>query len=329
MKKASNILVSVALSTVLWLWCALAAQAQTDAQLSQYWAVPAYYNPATIGLTDFIHISGGARLQWVGIKHAPYTFMALADMPFRFFERRWGVGVRLQQENLGLYKSVQAAAQLAWKKNMLGGVLSVGVQPGMINQTFDGSLVEMPEGDEYHQSSSSDEAIPSGTVSGTSFDVAAGVAFHHRHWWAGASVTHITAPVVTMKQGESEEKQYEFNTDRTYYFMAGGNIPIKNTLFEVMPSMLFKTDLNFWQAEVTARLRYNKFLSAAVGYRYQDALSVQVGAEFKNFFIGYNYDWPLSAIRVSGGSHEVFVSYNVKLDMGEKNRNSHKSIRIM
>ncbi len=305
---------------------ALSARAQVDAQLSQYWAVPTYYNPAAVGNIDFIHITAGARLQWVGIRHAPYTFMAMADMPFKFFERRWGVGVQLQQESMGLYKSVHAHAQLAWKKKMLGGMLSVGIQPGMINQTFGGQTI-IPEDDEAHEGS--DDAIPAGTVSGTAFDINGGVMFNHRHWWVAASVTHITAPIITMKQGESEDKQYEFSTGRAYYFMAGGNIPIKNTLFEVMPSMMFKTDLNFWQAEATARLRYNKFLSAGVGYRYQDALSVQVGAEFKNFFIGYNYDWPLTEIRVSGGSHEVFVQYNVKLDMAEKNRNSHKSIRIM
>ena len=326
MKPTRHLLLRMTLAATLW-FGGLSAYGQVDAQLSQYWAVPTYYNPGAAGNIDFIHITAGTRLQWVGIKHAPYTFMALADMPFRFFDRRWGVGVRLQQENIGLYKSIQAGAQLVWKQKMLGGMLSVGIQPGLINQTFDGSLVIMPEGDEYHQSA--DDAIPSGTVSGSAFDIAGGVMFTHKHWWAGASVAHITAPTITMKQGESEDKQYEFNTGRAYYFMAGGNIPIKNTLFEVIPSMMFKTDLNFWQAAATARVRYNKFLSLGVGYRHQDAISVMVGADYKNFFIGYNYDWPLSAIRVSGGSHEVFVSYNVKLDMGEKNRNSHKSIRIM
>ncbi len=325
MKSLSHLLLRLTLPAVLGL-ASLAAHAQVDAQLSQYWAVPAYYNPGAAGSIDFIHITAGTRLQWVGIKHAPYTFMALADMPFRFFDRRWGVGVSLQQENIGLYKSIHAGVQLAWKQKMLGGMLSVGIQPGMINQTFGGQYI-IPEDNEYHNSS--DDAIPSGTVSGTAFDISGGVMFTHKRFWVGASVTHITAPTITMKQGESEDKQYEFNTGRAYYFMAGGNIPIKNTLFEVMPSLMFKTDLNFWQAEATARVRYNKFISAGVGYRYQDAISVMVGADYKNFFIGYNYDWPTSVIRVSGGSHEVFVSYNVKLDMGEKNRNSHKSIRIM
>ena len=47
--------------------CWHCALAQVDAQLTQYWAVPAYYNPAATGNTDFIHITGVSRLQWVGI----------------------------------------------------------------------------------------------------------------------------------------------------------------------------------------------------------------------------------------------------------------------
>ena len=63
------------------------AKAQMDAQLTQYWAVPSYYNPGSIGNVDFIHITAGSRLQWLGVKHAPMSFMALADMPFKFLNR--------------------------------------------------------------------------------------------------------------------------------------------------------------------------------------------------------------------------------------------------
>ena len=315
------------LLTALWLTIAFEATAQVDAQLTQYWAVPTYYNPAAAGGTDFIHVSAGARLQWVGIKHAPMTFMALADMPFKLLDRRWGTGVSLQQESMGLYKSVRAGAQLAWKQKMLGGMLSAGVQLGMINQSFDGTKKELPEDDEYHKGD--DQAIPQSNVSGTAFDANVGVWFEHKWFWAGIAVDHVTSPTVVMKMGEDEENQYEFDASRAYYFTAGSNIPIKNTLFEVMPSVMFKTDFNFWQAEATARVRHNKFLSAGLGYRYKDAISVMIGANYKEFFFGYSYDYTTSALRTSGGSHEVFVSYNVKLDMAEKNRNKHKSIRIM
>ena len=308
--------------------CRHCSLAQVDAQLTQYWAVPAYYNPAATGNTDFIHITGGSRLQWVGITHAPMTFMALADMPFKFLGRRWGTGVSLQQESMGLYRSLQAGAQLSWKKKMLRGTLSVGVQLGMLNETFKGSKRFIPEGDDYHDSN--DDAIPNTDVTGTAFDISAGVMFTHKWFWVGFSTTHITAPSITLKAEGNEENLYEFDAGRLYYFMAGSNIPIKNTLFEIQPSVMVKSDFKFFQAEATARVRYNKFLSAGVGYRHRDAVSVMLSAEYKNFFAGYSYDYPISAIsRSTHGSHEVFLGYNVKLNLGEKNRNSQRGIRIL
>lgn len=302
--------------------------AQVDAQLTQYWNVPAYYNPAAIGNIDFIHINGGSRLQWVGIKHAPMSFHAMADMPFKFMNRRWGVGVSLEQESVGLYRSIKAGAQLAWKKKMLGGILSVGLQVGMINETFRGSETVIPEGDEYHESN--DEAIPQTDVAGTALDLSGGIMFEHKWFWAGLSSTHVTAPTVSLKIENDEEKIYEFDVNRLYYFMAGSNIPLKNTLFELQPSLMVKTDLKFFQAEATARVRYNKFLSGGLAYRHKDAVSVLLGANYKNFFISYSYDYPISDIRkASSGSHEIFVGYNLKLDLGDKNKNKHKSIRLM
>ena len=304
------------------------AAAQIDAQLTQYWALPSYYNPSSIGNVDFIHITAGSKLQWLGVKHAPMDFFALADMPFKFLGKRWGTGLLLQQESVGLVSSQTIAAQLAWKKKMLGGTLSVGVQLGLINQVFKGDSIRIPENNNYH--TSVDDAIPKGVVDGRALDVAAGVSFVHKWFWVAASATHVTAPTITLKAGENEEDLYEFDTGRFFYLMAGSNIPIKNTLFEIQPSILVKTDTKFWQAEATARFRYNKFLSAGVGYRHKDAVSAMIGAEFKNFFVGYAYDFPISSMnKATHGSHELILNYNVKLNMGEVNKNKHRSIRIM
>ena len=128
----------------------------------------------------------------------------------------------------------------------------------------------------------------------------------------------------------TNEKNYEFQAGRILYFMAGSNIPVKNTLFEVIPSVMVKSDFTFTTAEITGRVRYRKFLSMGLGYRYDDAISVVIGAEIKNFYLGYSYDYPTSAIsKASSGSHEIFAGYSLKLDLSDKNRNKHKSIRIM
>lgn len=309
----------------------LNAYAQSDAQFSQYYQVKNYYNPAAIGTSDLLNIRGGARLQWVGIDNAPKSFAATAEMPIKLFNKRIGVGLLMQQESMGLYNNLTLGLQGGYKLKLFKGELTIGVQLGFINEGFKGTEVILPDGDDYHQNN--DEAIPMNDLNGNAFDIGAGVFYTRGIFWGGISMTHLTQPVISLNSDSGDntmEKNYEFQVGRTLYFMAGCNIPIKNTLFEVMPSMLVKSDFTFTTGEITARLRYNKFLSAGIGYRYDDAVTISLGAEIKGFYIGYAYDYATSAIaKASSGSHEFFAGYALKLDFSEKNKNKHKSIRIL
>ena len=304
------------------------AAAQSDALFSQYWALPSYYNPAAAGNSDSIKITAGAKMQWVGIPNAPVTFTGLADSPFKVFGKRIGVGIAFSQESIGLFSTINVGAQLAYKMPLLGGTLSIGLQVGLANQTFRGTEVFIPEGDDYHQND--DEAIPTTDIAGTAFDMSVGVFYTHKWFWASLSSTHVMQPTITLNSESETDSGYEFQAGRALYFMAGSNIPIKNTLFEIQPSMMFRTDMTTFTGDITARVRFKKFLSGGVGYRWNDAISIMVGGEYKNFFLGYCYDYPISAIsKASSGSHEIFLQYNVKLNLQDKNKNKHKSIRIM
>lgn len=305
------------------------AVAQTDMQFTQYWAVQNYYNPGAIGTTDNIQIKLGSRLQWVGIKKAPMSFNALADMPFKFVGNRFAVGVNISQQTMGLYKQLNATAQIGWRKKMLKGELGVGLQVGIINETFSGSEVYIPSGDDFHQTT--DDAIPRQDIAGTGFDLAVGLHYRHKYFWVGVSATHINEANINLKTENADETNlYEVKAGRTMYFMAGGNIPVKGTLLEMQPSVFFKTDTKYFQGEATARVRYNKFISGGVAYRWKDAVSLLLGAEFKNVYLGYSFDYPVSSIsKATHGSHEIWLGYNLKLNMQDKNKNKHKSIRIM
>lgn len=286
--------------------------------------VPGYYNPSAIGNTDYIHITLGSRAQWVGIKHAPLSFVGLADMPFKFLNKRFATGVSINQTSMGLYSGLNASAQLAYKHRLFGGTLSGGFQVGLVNEKFKGSEIIEIGGEE------ADDAIPKTDVSGNALDLGVGLHYQHKYWWAGISATHLTEPSVEMKAEGNEEDLYIFEAGRTYYFMAGGNIPIKNTLFELQPSVLVRSDFKVTQADITARVRYKKMFSAGIAYRTNDAISAMLAVEIKNFFVGYSYDYAISDIsKVSNGSHEIFAGYKLKLNLGDKNKNKHKSIRIM
>ncbi|MBD5246263.1 MAG: type IX secretion system membrane protein PorP/SprF [Barnesiella sp.] len=307
------------------------ATAQVDTQFTQYWAVPTYYNAGATGDTDNIRIRGGARLQWMGIDNAPKTFLATGDMPFKLMNKRFGTGLVIQQESMGLYKNLNLDAQVSYKLKLFKGVLSVGAEVGFINESFKGSGVFIPDDDDYHEGT--DDGIPTQDLNGTSLDLGLGVYYTHKLFWLGISGRHLNSPTITFNAesgADTNEKNYEFKAGRTVYFMGGCNIPVKNTLFEVIPTFMVRSDFTFTTGEIDARVRYNKFLSAGVGYRYNDAVSATIGAEFKNFYLGYSYDYPVSDIaKASSGSHEIFLGYSLKLDLSEKNKNKHKSIRIM
>ena len=308
---------------------AFGAMAQVDAAFSHSWMGPSYYNPAAIGELNAIHLTLGSRMQWVDFKHAPMTFYLTADMPYRLLEQRWGVGVKAEFERIGLYTNTRIGAQIAYKRKFGKNMLSVGIQPGIFSQTFRGHD-KIEATDETNEGGSTDVLIPTQDVSGTAFDANVGVFFSNPKFWVGAAVTHVTSPTIELKATRESRDYYAFDISRGYYFMAGGNIPINNTLFEIQPSAMFAMYKKAWTAQVATMLRYNRMLNIGVGYRWKDAVTAFIGVNLKDAYIGYAYDYPVSAIsKATFGSHEVFVTYNVKLENRDKNKNKQKSVRLM
>jgi type IX secretion system PorP/SprF family membrane protein len=228
---------------------------------------------------------------------------------------------------------------------MLKGTFSVGIQGGYINQSFDGTKVEIPE-DDYHEQT--DEAIPTTLVSGTSIDGALGVFFSKKKWFAGLSVTHLLAPTLTL--GDN----YKFEIPRTYYFTAGYNIQLNNPLLELRPTVLvktmemsslyldgdsllekvetntFKAMLRNTQVDVSMRMVYNKQFWGGVSWRKGDAVMLTLGGKIKMIEAGYIYDFPISRIiKESTGSHEVFIRYTMEINLNKGVKNKHKSVRIL
>ena len=284
------------------------------------------------GQIEYVRIRLGANLQWVGIKNAPQSFIGTADMPLKLGKKqRMGVGVTAMSESLGLYNNLWISAQAAYQIRALKGVFSIGIQPAYYSVKFKGSKVYIPEGDDYHQPD--DEALPHEDVAGQAFDLSAGVTYTHKYFSVGISGLHLLQPKIELSEensSETETKQFSATVARQLYFTADGNIPIKNSLFSLQPSLLVRTDFNNFSAEVSMRSTYKQFISFGLGYRWKDAVSAMIGAEFKNFFLGYAYSYPLSALnRASSGSHEVVAGYMIKLNYGDKNKNKHRSIRIM
>lgn len=306
---------------VLLLTCVSLTRAQYDVRLSQYFQAKPYYNPASVGATEDLNILALARMEWVGIKGAPLSFFAMADMPLTLGKTQHGVGVVLLTESIGLFQNTHVGLQYAYKQKLFGGTISGGFQIGLVNQSFDGSKVEMVES-EYHQQT--DEAIPTSQVSGMGFDMNFGLFYTLKKFYAGIGMAHLIEPELQLG-----ENAYSY-ISRTYNFMGGYNIQLPNPLFELQPSVFLLTDLQSFHTDITARLEYNKMFNGGVSYRVNESVGILFGVKIGRFQAGYAYDFPITALgQATSGSHELCVRYSLKLKKTKTGKNRHKSVRIL
>ncbi|MDR2763528.1 MAG: type IX secretion system membrane protein PorP/SprF [Tannerella sp.] len=310
--------------------CVIRVQAQSDAQFNQYFSVVGYYNPAYVGTAGGLNVSGMYNLQWLGMENAPKTMVLTADMPWKYGKSEHGLGIVAYNETLGLDKNLYTSAQYAFKKKIGKGMLSIGIQAGLVNMAFDGSGIYIPDDeDETHQPPESDEAMTAAQADAMGLDLSAGLFFSTGKFHIGLASTHLLEPKLELNENLDRK------INRGYNLMAGYNIQLKNPLLELQPSVFAQSNLQMVSTDVTLRAVYNKKYNGGIGGRVSDngkmsAAILYFGMTIKGFRIGYAYEFPVSAlIRTSAGSHELMATYRLNIEKSKGNRNRHKSVRIL
>lgn len=307
------------------LLCLLPVKAQFDVSFSNYWALTGFYNPASAGQDDRLNIYGTYSMQMMGFDNAPKSMYVGADMALKFLGKKHGVGAGFLNDAIGMFNNQRFWAQYAYKLDLFGGNLGIGVQLGALNLSFNPEGINFG-GEDEGAVDTNDPAFSSATASGMGFDLGAGVFYTHPLFYAGFSAAHLTAP--TVKLGENNEMK----VDPTLYFTGGCNIKTKNPLISIRPSVMMMTDLVGFKATMTGRALYahgeNTFYG---GLSYSPTISVGFlfGAKIKDFTVGYAYEMFTSKIGAFNGSHDLVVGYSMDMNFMSKSKNKHKSIRIL
>lgn len=293
-------------------------KAQYDPSFSHYFDMETSFNPASAGKQPKINVTAAYARDMTGFEHNPQTAYAAADMPFYALRSYHGAGVLFMNDRLGLFTHMRLTAQYAYKFKLLGGQLSVGLQAGLISEKLDGSKADLAD--------SGDPAFNSAQLSGNAVDLGAGIYYTLKDFYAGISVQHITSPLV--KLGDNNE----LPIDKTYYLSGGYNIKLHNPFLTIKPSVLVKTDMVAWRADVTGRLVYshdNKLLYGGLSYSPTNSVTMLVGGSFHGIVLGYSYEFYTSGLNPGNGSHELFVGYQQDINLVKKGKNKHKSVRIL
>lgn len=297
---------------------ALTAAAQYDPEFSHYFDLETTFNPAAAGKAPKMNIAVAYNMGLVGFENNPKTMYLSADMPFYFLTGYHGAGLQLMNDQIGLFKHQRIEGEYAYKQKLFGGTISVGVQAGLLSESFDGSKLDLED--------SSDPAFASSEVNGNAFDLGAGLYYTRGPLYLGLSAQHLTAPTVEL--GETNE----LKIDRTYYFTGGYNIKLKNPFYTIKPSVMFRTDGVAYRGDITGRLVYkneNKEMYGGLSYSPTNSLTLLIGGCVQGVIIGYSYEYYTKAISFYNGSHELFVGYQMDMNFDKKGKNKHKSVRIL
>lgn len=293
-------------------------KAQYDPSYSHYWAMEPSFNPASVGKDNKLNVVGAYGLDFSGYEHNPNTFYVGADMPLYFLKQYHGVGISILNDKLGVFTHQRISVQYAFRHHLFGGMLSAGVQSGMLFEKFDGSKLDPEE--------ASDPALTQSEVNGNSLDFGAGLYYTHRNWYVGASVQHLNSPLVEL--GETNELQ----VNRTYYLTGGYNIKLRNPFLTIPVSALVRYDGTAYRTDLTARVVYShekRKLYGGVSYSPTNSVTAFVGGTFHGINVGYSYEMYTGTTAFKNGSHGLFVSYQTDINLQKKGRNKHKSVRFL
>jgi type IX secretion system PorP/SprF family membrane protein len=288
---------------------------QQDPQISHYFFMKSFYNPAVVGTQEEICANLIPHQQWKKFENAPFTTILSLDGPINLFGLDNGIGVNFVDDRYGFVRDFRANISLASNFDIGFGNLSIGVSPGIFSQKFN------PEWKFPDQT----ESILTGEISATVFDMGLGLYYSVGDLFLGLSTFHLLRPKLNFipKGGGDASSVFLVNH---FFLTTGYNFQIPNTAIELIPSVFVKTDLTSLQYDINIFALYNKKIWVSVTYRNKDALAFLVGTSyFNNIKLGLSYDVTLSYInRVSQGTLEAYVGYCfsfIKVDNAQSYRN--------
>src|SRR5476651_421432 len=95
------------------LLCFMAANAQQDAQFSQYIFNGLYINPAYAGYKEDLYVNSFFRSQWTGLDGAPTTFSLSMDGAVN--DGKVGLGLMIQHDAIGAQSNTAAYGNYAYR----------------------------------------------------------------------------------------------------------------------------------------------------------------------------------------------------------------------
>ncbi len=265
---------------------------------SQFFVNPYIVNPAVAGTLNQTPMFLSYRNQWAGFKGAPTSIHATAH---RQGPENSGFGVILSHEDMGGAISrtfVEATGAYHIDLNNYDAV-SFGLSLIGGQYLFDNSKFIPYD---------NDDPSLNGGVSESHFNMDAkfGMIIYGPDYYFGFSVPNLFQSGLKL---ESPFSQDNYN-QRHYNLMGAYNYALNND-WSVQPSGLVRfTATSAIQIDANVRMAYQQTVWGGLTYRHNDAISVNIGGIYQNFYLGYAYDLTATKAKtLSPHTHEFTLGY--------------------
>ena len=279
---------------------------QIDAQqapsYTQYMLNDYLINPAVAGTYNYFQFRANSRIQWIGITDAPRTMSIAGYGPFE--KRDMGYGGYIFNDVTGPESRLALGGTYAYNIAINDAIrMSGGISFGIMQYKLDGTVMNF-DNEVY------DPVMSDGVESRIIPDASVGLYLWETRFYVGISAHQLFGNKYNTHEETDSTQGISRLTQHVY--LSGGYNVILNRDFMVMPSALIKyTSPGQIQAEINAKVTYQRIVWGGISYRTGDAIAVLAGYNYENkFHIGLAYDITVSDLRrYSSGTIEVMIGY--------------------
>ena len=296
---------SIVLLLILVLGFGFEANAQQDAQYTQYMYNTQIVNPAYVGSRGSLDFTALYRTQWVGLDGAPETGTFTLNSPIGVAENM-GLGLSIVMDRLGPAKESNITVDYSYTINTSDTYkLAFGLKAGIDLLDVDFSLLNIFDEGDVFENNIDNRLQP---------QIGAGVYYYSDKFYAGLSVPNF---LNTKHFDESEIGPTSAQTiaaERLHYFFITGYVFDVSENLKFKPAILSKLVAGSpLQVDVSANFLINEKFTLGAAYRWSAALSGMVGFQAtEGLFLGFAYDGETTDLSgFNDGSYEFFVRFEI------------------
>ena len=284
---------------IAFVFAAISATAQQEAQYTQYMYNALTVNPGYTGTVGHLEGVLQHRSQWVGIDGAPTTQAFTLHSPV--FNERVGLGLSVVNDKLGPSQEFFANANFSYIIPVgYESNISFGLKAGVRVLDIDWSKGI------YYQNN--DPLLNTNINNRTTPTVGAGIYYYTDRMYAGISVPSF------IRSDYYDDVQESTVSDRLHYYVMGGYVFDISDNLKFKPAVLGKIVSGApVTVDVSANFLLYEKLTLGASYRWDDSVSALAGFQItRGIFAGYSYDYTVTEFnKYNDGSHEVILRFEL------------------